>query len=121
MASELEQSTAKANKLASNKKEIEENFKNICNKIQPINLKLNNLSLEQIQEQKNEPEKEKENKEEKIDKNESININETIAVNTQDIFNSKEKNRNSITNKSELNTTLLSKNEANKLIILILI
>ena len=113
LASELEQSTAKANKLASNKKEIEENFKNICNKIQPINLKLNNLSLEQIQEQKNEPEKEKENKEEKIDKNESININETIAVNSQDILNSKEKNRNSITNKSELNTTLLSKNEAN--------
>ena len=52
LASELEQSTAKVNKLASNKKEIEDNFKNICNKIQPINLKLNNTGLEQIPEQK---------------------------------------------------------------------
>ena len=60
LASELEQSTAKANKLASNKKEIEENFKNICNKIQPINLKLNNLPLEQIPEQKKVLEKENE-------------------------------------------------------------
>ena len=113
LASELEQSTAKANKLASNKKEIEENFKNICNKIQPINLKLNNLPMEQIQEQKNEPEKEIENNEEKIDKNESININVNVGVNTKEIINTKEKNRNSITNKSELNTTLLSKNELN--------
>ena len=55
LASELEQSTAKVNKLASNKKEIEENFKNICNKIQPINLKLNNLPLDQIPEQKMNP------------------------------------------------------------------
>ena len=62
LASELEQSTAKVNKLASNKKEIEENFKNICNKIQPINLKLNNLPLDQIPEQKINNQKEKENR-----------------------------------------------------------
>ena len=121
LASELEQSTAKANKLASNKKEIEENFKNICNKIQPINLKLNNLPLEQIPEQKkvlekeNEKESEKENEKEKIednmDKKESININ--VGINVKETVNSKEKNRYSITNKSELNTTILSKNEAN--------
>ena len=54
LASELEQSTAKVNKLASNKKEIEDNFKSICNKIQPINLKLKNLSIDDISEQKNE-------------------------------------------------------------------
>ena len=113
LASELEQSTAKVNKLASNKKEIEENFKNICNKIQPINLKLNNLPLEQIPEQKNnnEKEKEKENIPEGLNKNESINMN--IDVNIRESANTKDKNRYSLTNKSELNTTLLSKNEIN--------
>ena len=80
LASELEQSTAKVNKLASNKKEIEENFKNICNKIQPINLKLNNLPLEQIPEQN---------------------------INTQQ---EKAKEKNNITNKSDQNTTILSHN-----------
>ena len=45
IASELEQSTAKGNILCSNKKEIEKNFKSICDKIQPINLKLNNPKL----------------------------------------------------------------------------
>ena len=38
LASELEQSTAKKDMLASNKKEIEQKFKNACNKIEPINL-----------------------------------------------------------------------------------
>jgi len=51
IASELEQSTNKKNMLCSNKKEIEKNFKAICEKIQPINLKLNNpQSLEKIDE-----------------------------------------------------------------------
>ena len=51
IASELEQSTAKGNILCSNKKEIEKNFKLICDKIQPINLKLNNQkNLEKIEE-----------------------------------------------------------------------
>ena len=38
LASELEQSTAKKDKLASNKKEIDSKFKNICNNIEPVNL-----------------------------------------------------------------------------------
>ena len=38
LASELEQSTAKKDKLASNKKEIEQKFKNACSNIEPINL-----------------------------------------------------------------------------------
>ena len=38
LASELEQSTAKKDKLASNKKEIESKFKNVCSNIEPINL-----------------------------------------------------------------------------------
>ena len=50
LASDLEQSTVKGNELASNKKKIEENFKSICNKIQPVNLKLNNNNLEKIEE-----------------------------------------------------------------------
>lgn len=74
LESELEQSTAKVNKLASNKKEIEDNFKSICNKIQPMNLKLNkNPPLENIPE-------------------------------------CKEKDKYSVTNKSEQNTTLVSNN-----------
>ena len=81
LASELEQSTAKANKLASNKKQIEDNFKNICNKIVPMNLKLNNLPMEQIPEQKNISQKDKD----------------------------KDKDNN-ITDKSDQNTTLLSHN-----------
>ena len=51
LASDLEQSTVKGNEIASNKKKIEENFKSICNKIQPVNLKLNNqTNLEKIEE-----------------------------------------------------------------------
>ena len=51
IASELEQSTAKGKILCSKKKEIEKNFKLICEKIQPINLKLNNPNnLEKIDE-----------------------------------------------------------------------
>ena len=38
LASELEQSTAKKDKLASNKKEIEQKFKNSCSNIEPIDL-----------------------------------------------------------------------------------
>ena len=108
LASELEQSTAKVNKLASNKKEIEDNFKNICNKIQPINLKLNNTGLEQIPEQKIKMEKEKEITE-SINKKENINISVTI----KEPADTKEKNRYSITSKSELNTTIVTKNELN--------
>ena len=107
-ASELEQSTAKVNKLASNKKEIEDNFKNICNKIQPINLKLNNTTLEQIPEHQAHIEKEKEITE-SINKKENINI----SVNIKEPADQKEKNRYSITNKSELNTTIVTKNEGN--------
>ena len=108
LASELEQSTAKVNKLASNKKEIEDNFKNICNKIQPINLKLNNTGLEQIPEQKIKMEKEKEITE-SINKKENVNISVTI----KEPVDTKEKNRYSITSKSELNTTIVTKNELN--------
>ena len=108
LASELEQSTAKVNKLASNKKEIEDNFKNICNKIQPINLKLNNTGLEQIPEQKIKMEKEKEITE-SINKKENINISVTI----KEPADTKEKNRYSITSKSELNTTIVTKDELN--------
>ena len=51
IASDLEQSTAKGNNLASQKKDIEDNFKVICHGIQPINLKLSNKKqMEKIEE-----------------------------------------------------------------------
>ena len=95
LASELEQSTAKVNKLASNKKEIEENFKSICNKIQPINLKLNNLPLEQIPEQKIKPEKAKDKDNNITNKSEqnttilshNINTNNTNTNNNNENIN----------------------------------
>ena len=112
LASELEQSTAKVNKLASNKKEIEDNFKNICNKIQPINLKLVNSPLEQIPEQKIKDEKEstQEQKENNIENNinKKQNINNSLI---KEELNQKEKNRYSITSKSDLNTTIVTKND----------
>ena len=49
LASELEQSTNKKDKLASNKKKIEENFKVICNNIAPLNLNKTNGQKEYIQ------------------------------------------------------------------------
>ena len=51
LASELEQSTSKKDKLASNKKEIEQKFKNICDAIEPIKLSGQN---NQYEKQKNE-------------------------------------------------------------------
>ena len=101
LESELEQSTAKVNKLASNKKEIEDNFKSICNKIQPLNLKLNNLPLEQIPEQKN---KQDNNKDKDKDKDKDMSNkseqNTTILshnINTNNTNNNNE--NNSVTNK----------------------
>ena len=46
LASELEQSTNKKDLLASNKKKIEDNFKNICNKISHLNLNQNDEQKE---------------------------------------------------------------------------
>ena len=89
IAPELEQSTAKNNLLASNKKEIEENFKSICNKIQPLNLKLNNL--------------------EKIDENENNDINKTkLNNNFNNSIDIKDKINISTTNidDKKLNNTL---------------
>jgi len=118
LASELEQSTAKVNKLASNKKEIEENFKSICNKIQPINLKLNNLPLEQIPEQKIKPEKEKEKDNNITNKSEqnttiiSHNINMTNKARNnkfKEYVESKDKEK-----VEETNTTLKSNKSKNR-------
>ena len=56
LASELEQSTAKKDKLASNQKEIESKFKTACSNIEPINLLGNkemNLRLDSDSNEKN--------------------------------------------------------------------
>ena len=82
LASELEQSTNKKDKLNSNAKKIEDNFKSICNKIPPLNLNINktndkkdikeNISIKTII-------NENEN-EENINNN--INMQENIKINT---------------------------------------
>ena len=124
LASELEQSTAKVNKLASNKKEIEENFKNICNKIQPINLKLNNLPLEQIPEQ-NKPEKDNNNVTNKSEQNTTIlthNINNNLnntnsnAINITNHTNNITNNSNVINNNENLNKTKTRNNKLKALV-----
>ena len=111
LASELEQSTAKVNKLASNKKDIEENFKNICNKIQPMNLKLNNLPLEQIPEQNinNKLEKDKDNMTNKSEQNTTI-----ISHNINNNLNNTNINVNNTTH-TNINNENLNKTRNNKL------
>ena len=89
LASELEQSTNKKDKINSNAKKIEDNFKAICSKIPPLNLNINknndknnnlkeNISIKTIINE-NENENENENDE---NANNNLNIAENIRVNT---------------------------------------
>ena len=90
LASELEQSTAKKDKLASNKKDIDSKFKNICSNIEPINLSRKtgqNLSMD--------------NKQKEADMKENINYKNQI-------FEYKDKNNNK--NNNILNNTLNNDN-----------
>ena len=102
IASDLEQSTAKGNKLTSNKKQIEENFKLICNRIQPINLKLNNpKKLEKIDEygEKNN------NITNKSEQNTTIfshNINSNINSNINNNININDNSNNNIGRNNKL-------------------
>ena len=90
LASELEQSTNKKEKMASNKKTIEDNFKIICNKISPLNLNKTN----EIKENKeikdslsiNENESEKYQFE---NINNNLNICENVKINTNTISTEK--------------------------------
>ena len=90
LASDLEQSTNKKDKLASNKKKIEDNFKIICNKISPLNLNKTN----EIKENKeikdslsiNENESEKFQFE---NINNNLNICENLKINTNTISTEK--------------------------------
>ena len=78
LASELEQSTNKKDKIASNAKKIEDNFKSICEKISPLNLNKNgeikgNTSIKSINDNdiyQNE------------NTNNNLNIPENIKLNT---------------------------------------
>ena len=76
LESELEQSTVKKDKFTSNAKKIEDNFKNVCDKIEPINLNTKN--------------KINENKEEIISEKEEFNDKGTITENNKEIINEKE-------------------------------
>ena len=107
IAAELEQSSAKGNILCSNKKEIEKNFKSICDKIQPINLKLNNLlNLDKI--------------DESVDKNNIINNNNNFSNKSeQSIFSNNNVNNININNfhlNENITTTVLKKNKLKELI-----
>ena len=94
LASELEQSTNKKDKLASNAKKIEDNFKIICNKISPLNLNKSN--------------EKKEDKDISIktinENNENVNINnnpglsENIKINTISTEKTEEPAKASIVN-----------------------
>lgn len=90
LASELEQSTNKKDKLASNKKKIEDNFKIICNKISPLNLNKNNEIKEnkEIKESLliNDNESEKYQFE---NINNNLNICENLKINTNTISTEK--------------------------------
>jgi len=93
LASELEQSTNKKDKLASNKKKIEDNFKIICNNISPLNLNKNN-DINDIKENKeikdslliNENENEKYQFE---NINNNLNMCENMKINTNTISTEK--------------------------------
>ena len=106
LASELEQSTNKKDKLASNKKKIEDNFKVICNKISPLNfnktesiketLSINENEINENTNKNNSEEKSKinllssEKKEENKTKNINGNQNEYKSLNKKmELFDKK--------------------------------
>ena len=104
LASELEQSTNKKDKLASNKKKIEDNFKLICNKIAPINLK-DNLS---INENDNEIDQDlNENA------NNNLNVGENAKVNT--ISTEKTDEPKTANNNNNVCTININQNDYNSL------
>ena len=101
LSSELEQSSAKVNKLASNQKEIEDKFKMACNNIQPANLKLTNKGTEENvkEEQNNDKTKEKQLLVNKIDSN-AVGYSSTDRNNYDNInFNKEILNRCNRVNK----------------------
>ena len=81
LASELEQSTTKKDRFASNKKKIEDNFNKICGKISPLNLnKIDEQKEKQFTSSRSVNEKELvQNKE---DINNNINVGENVKINT---------------------------------------
>ena len=123
IASDLEQSTVKNKNFASNKKKIEENFKSICDKIQPVNLKLNNQNnLEKIDEIK-EKNNNVTNKSEQnttlfsynINNNMENSNNNSISKNNLGRNNKKLKELIELTEKLEENSNSLKTNNNNSI------
>ena len=108
IASELEQSTAKGNLLCSNKKEIEKNFKIICDKIEPVNLKLTNQkNLEKIDELR-EKETNTNNFSNKSEQNTTIfSTNNLNSININNFNLSENKNENGDKHINEIRKTKL--------------
>ena len=126
LASELEQSTSKKDQLASNKKEIEQKFKNICNSIEPIklsgqngNTKENDNSNKKID--VNQSEKQKQKIEGYNIDNKSSNIELSLNKKTEDNNNNKifnddnnNKDKNDFQEKSTSTKINNNKNNINK-------
>ena len=93
LASELEQSTNKKDKLTSNAKKIEDNFKVICNKISPLNL---NKNSDQKDKNKNISIKIINENEENINNN--IGIPENVKANTLSTEKTEEPAKASVVN-----------------------
>ena len=124
IASELEQSTAKGNLLCSNKKEIEKNFKIICENIQPVNLKLTNQkNLKKIdeQEEKNTFNNNYSNKSEQNTTIFSTNNLNNININNFNLSENKNENENNNLNetlrKSKLKSLIELKGDDNNITI----
>ena len=110
LASELEQSTAKKDKLASNKKEIEQKFKIACTNIEPINLlskKENNLKISSNPNKIN-------NKDNQIVNN-SMNIN-GIINNDNNSMNKNKFYEQNISKEKEINNNLNTKEYKDQII-----
>ena len=101
LASELEQSTNKKDKLASNKKRIENNFKIICNKISPLKLNRIKDNKEALSSNEND-----------INQNiiNTLNIGEKIKINS--IIKEK-KDEKKLKNNNNMNENNISQNDFN--------
>ena len=119
LASELEQSTNKKDKLNSNAKKIEDNFKAICNKIPPLNLNINKNN-----DKNNEPKENtsiktinNENENENEENNNNLNIPENIRINTISTEKTEERKipANNNSNNNNIGSININRNDYNLL------
>ena len=113
LASELEQSTAKKDKLASNKKEIEQKFKQACSNIEPINLlskKEDNINIK-ISSNTNEIKNDN-----PILRNNDMNIKGIISNSNTNTINNNQLEEQNVSNKKENNNIINNKENQEQII-----